>query len=143
MVQVVDKIEQFSGEYRFLSNFYPSTIVYEDITYPTVEHAYQAAKTDDFTLKKIISLLPTAADAKKFGKSITLRKDWENIKFSVMLKLVTLKFQDEQLKKQLLATGNAQLIEGNWWGDRYWGVCRGEGQNQLGLILMTVRDSLK
>lgn len=137
-------IDQFDGAYRFLSNFCFCTIDMGDgLIYPSVEHAFQAAKTDDMNERRRIANMPTAAQAKRAGRRVTLRPNWDSIKRDVMLELVRMKFNDNpDLAAELIATGNATLIEGNWWGDTYWGVCRGVGQNHLGRILMTVREDL-
>lgn len=137
-------INNFEHEFAFLSNFYDSPIVHEGIRYPTVEHYYQAMKTEDLQVRKRISRLPHPAMAKKFGRTVELRKDWENVKLDVMRDGLLLKFSThENLRKLLLETGVAKLVEGNTWGDIYWGVCRGRGQNHLGRLLMQVRTVLR
>lgn len=134
-------IDKFEGAYAFLSNFSPNEIHYGGIKYPTVEHAYQAAKTLDIELRKEISKLPTPNLAKKAGRRIVLRKNWEQLKVTFMRSFLVLKFQDEFLMKKLKATGDSILIEGNWWGDTFWGICKGAGQNKLGKALMEIRDA--
>lgn len=136
-------IESFSGEHRFLSNFWPSPIKVRGMMFPTVEHAYQAIKTTDEAIRKEISELPTPGKAKRFGKTLTLRSDWEIIKLKVMEALVTAKFKNKKLRAQLLSTGDEIIQEGNLWGDTFWGVCRGKGENHLGQILMKVRAELR
>lgn len=136
------RIDSFSGEFRFLSNFYPATVTYDDETYPTIEHAYQAAKTTNAGLRKLIRLSSSASAAKRLGQTVPLRPDWERIKVMVMLDLVRQKFQDADLRTKLLATGSADLIEGNTWNDTFWGVCLGVGKNFLGKILMQVRAEI-
>ena len=136
-------IGRFEGEYEFLSNFWPSLIVLDRITYPTVEHAYQAAKADDRWERERMAALPTAGAAKRAGRKVALRPDWERVKVGIMEDLVRRKFADPGLAEPLLATGKAELVEGNTWNDRFWGVCRGEGRNELGKILMTVRAELR
>jgi N-glycosidase YbiA len=136
-------IDSFQGEYRFLSNFWPAEVVFEGITYPTAEHAYQAAKSLDPIDRQRIAVSPTPAEAKRAGRALKPREDWETAKFDVMERVVRDKFtRHADLRTQLLTTGDAQLIEGNTWGDRVWGVYQGEGENRLGLILMKVRDEL-
>lgn len=138
-------IEAFEGKYRFLSNFYPCKVKYQGIYYPTVEHGFQACKS---LLKKDrlrIGKLPTAAAAKQAGRKLKLRKDWETYKEVIMYNFLKQKFKWEKnpiLAGKLKDTGDAKLIEGNWWGDIYWGVCDGKGQNRLGVLLMKVRDGL-
>ena len=136
-------INSFSKENRFLSNFHFSPVLYDGYNYLTVEHAYQAAKTIDQIERYQIQTTPKAAEAKFFGQKVTLRDDWECVKIAVMSELVLQKFAAwPKLRKKLLATGNAELIEGNHWGDTFWGVCKGKGHNNLGKILMDVRDIL-
>lgn len=135
-------IDSFSGEYRWLSNFWPVEVEYEAIVYPSTEHAYQAAKTLNTELRQIIAALPTAAQSKKAGAKVDIREDWEEVKVSVMLDLLHLKFQHPDLAQKLIDTGDALLVEGNYWGDRFWGVCRGEGRNILGNLLMRVRKEI-
>jgi N-glycosidase YbiA len=141
-VKVIDKFD--GTENRFLSNFYPAAVTLDGVTYPTVEHAYQAAKTFDLSDRQRILNCPPPNIAKKIGRKVKARSDWEQVKVEVMTDLVRQKFTDHpELKAQLLATGDATLVEGNWWGDRFWGVCNGEGQNYLGRILMDVRKELQ
>jgi ribA/ribD-fused uncharacterized protein len=137
------RISEFQGEYRFLSNFWPATVEYEGITYPTSEHAYQAAKTLDANDRRRIAAMATPSEAKKAGRALKLRTDWDTAKFRVMEDVVRDKFtRHSDLAAKLLATGDALLEEGNAWGDRVWGVYQGQGENRLGLILMKVRTEL-
>jgi ribA/ribD-fused uncharacterized protein len=135
-------IEVFDGEYRFLSNFHPSVIVYEGIEYPTVEAAYQAAKFDNATDKVRMAALPSPGAAKRMGKMTQLPVDWEEKKISVMRDLLRLKFQDPELRAKLLETGTSRLVEGNTWGDTFWGICDHRGMNHLGELLMELREEL-
>lgn len=136
-------IDKFRGKYWFLSNFYESSIEDENITYPTVEHYFQAQKTLNREEKLKIAKATKPAKAKKMGRQVKLRKDWEDIKLQVMEKALRLKFQDSTLRKKLIATGDEELVEGNPWGDRYWGVCNGSGKNNLGKLLMKIRKELQ
>lgn len=135
-------IDKFDGQYRFLSNFYPCTIEYEGILYPSVEHAYQAAKTFDVRQKARIALAVTPGKAKAMGQGVRMLRGWDDIKVEVMYHLLLLKFQDVNLRVLLKGTGDALLVEGNWWGDAFWGVCKGVGENMLGNLLMLVRSEL-
>lgn len=135
-------VSAFSGEYRFLSNFWPARIAYEGIEYPSTEHAYQAAKTLDVGYRNFVAGLSTAAQAKRAGKAAQLRSDWEQVKLQVMEDVLRLKFTDPDLAARLTATRGRELIEGNTWGDRFWGVCGGRGENHLGKLLTKIRDSL-
>lgn len=136
-------IDSFSGAYHFLSNFSAAEVWLDGMSFPTVEHAYQAAKTFDIRARVKIQHADTPNEAKKLGRKVTLREDWEEVKDEVMYKLLRQKFsQHPTLSQQLVATGDQQLMEGNWWGDRYWGVCRGQGKNMLGVLLMQVRTEI-
>lgn len=136
-------INQFQGHYRFLSNFWPAEVVFEGHTYPSVEHAYVAAKTLSHT-ERFTFMDPAIrpGDVKRMGRKLHLREDWEEVKLGIMEDLVRQKFSKSPLKEMLLMTGDQELIEGNTWGDTFWGVCRGKGQNHLGKILMKVRGEL-
>lgn len=138
-------VEEFRGKYRFLSNFYPLVlgVVLDGETYRTVEHAYQAAKTLNTNERTAIRVLSKPGEAKRSGRKVKIRRDWEAIKEGVMLDLVRQKFADKSLAALLLGTGNAELVEGNEWGDTFWGKCAGVGQNKLGKILMQVREELR
>jgi ribA/ribD-fused uncharacterized protein len=133
----------WTGPYRWLSNFHVSPIWYEGITYASTEHAYQAAKTLDVEKRKEVLRL-TCAEAKRWGRQVLLRSDWEDIKLQVMMDVCWYKFTVHgDLMKLLLETGDAELVEGNTWGDTYYGVCNGVGENNLGKILMQIRDELR
>lgn len=143
-------IDKFDGKYRFLSNFYYSPITLNDITYPTVEHAFQAYKTLNINKRKQISKLRTPGEAKRAGRRVKLREDWEERKITIMYNFVKKKFSNHpHLRGMLLATGDALLIESNWWHDNFWGNCYCDkcrdnlGKNNLGKILMQIRDELK
>lgn len=139
-------IWQFEGKHRFLSNFYPAQVCYEEQWYPAVEHAYQAAKTLDKDIRLAIAGLEKAGDAKRYGNGhkVQLREDWETIKLHLMYGLVMQKFiRHRELATMLLSTGDSYLEEGNYWRDTYWGVCNGVGYNHLGLILMDVRHHVR
>ncbi len=137
-------IDKFVGENRFLSNFGPGEIEYEGEVYLTSEHFYQAAKTIDDEEQKFVRLAPTPGEAKKRGKKITLRDDWDKVKDGIMRKALRLKFeQNPELAQKLLDTGDQELIEGNTWGDVEWGVCFGTGQNKLGLMLQERRTAMQ
>jgi len=140
-------ITRFKGQFDFLSNFYESPIEYEGISYPTVEHAFQAAKTQDFETRQQIAKMQSPGKAKAAGNRNGIIKDfdhveWELRKDEVMEELLRLKFQNPELKAPLVQTGSAKLIEGNTWGDTYWGVdvVTGEGANKLGVILEGIRS---
>lgn len=145
------KIESFSGENRFLSNFWPVQVELEGETYPSTEQAYKAAKTLDKEVRnKIREFIPNKRELEEQIKEVLddaiIRPDWtDDMRLQVMESLLNQKFdgRDLDLQKRLLDTGDVELIEGNTWGDTFFGVCNGVGENHLGKILMKVRDSLK
>lgn len=137
-------INSFSGPHHFLSNFYGADVWLDGMCYPSTEHAYQASKTFDIRWRRTIQLAATPNDAKRLGRKAPLREEWEEVKLTIMYRLVRQKFrQHHTLSEWLLQTGDTELIEGNWWGDTYWGVCRGVGENNLGKTLMRVRSELQ
>ena len=147
----MSSVLSFSGTYRFLSNFYPAPLHITDELllpgesplWPSTEHAYQAFKSKDPEFRKSVRA-GTAGEAKKLGRRAVLRPGWEQIKVPLMVYLALAKFtQHEDLRQQLLATGDIELVEGNTWGDRFWGVCDGQGSNMLGRTLMLVRTVLR
>jgi ribA/ribD-fused uncharacterized protein len=133
----------FFGRYAFLSNFHPSPIEVDGSVYPTVEHAFQAAKTTDPAKAREIRKAKKPGDAKRLGRKVRLREDWEQVKDSIMYELLKKKFKDDSLKRGLLATKDEYLEETNTWKDTYWGVCDGKGSNKLGHLLMKVRSELQ
>jgi ribA/ribD-fused uncharacterized protein len=145
-----DVITAFRGEHYFLSNFYPSPVDYEGMAYPTVEHAYQAAKTADVAIRQKVQQAKTPAAAKAMGKKIPQPPDWRSYNLQLMEDLILQKFtRYPDLRELLLATGTAELIEGNTWNDRFFGMTQdkktGEwhGHNELGKMLMRVREKLR
>jgi ribA/ribD-fused uncharacterized protein len=142
---VQTKIESFTGEYSFLSNFYPAPVFILGSMARTVEHGYQAAKTLNIQERNLILACKTAGQAKKLGKRVTLREDWEKVKVKIMRELVRQKFALPSMTQKLLRTGAAELIESNYWHDTFWGVdeVTGIGENHLGKILMQIREELK
>ena len=137
----MDDIESFSGDYRWLSNFHPCKIKYGDLVYPSVEHAYQAAKVPPDGRLAFLGI--TASQAKHLGRRKACVPHWYNWKVSVMRELLQLKFAPgSPLAGRLTATAPAKLVEGNSWDDTFWGVCRGQGQNMLGQLLMQQRQRL-
>ena len=142
-------IVEFDGDYAFLSNFYPSPIYHDGITYPTNEHFFQGMKTLDINERKAIAAAETPGLAKRMGRNVKLRPDWEKIKVDVMRLGLILKFTDAELAEKLIATGDEELVEGNWWHDNTWGNChctecsRKGGRNLLGMLLMEVRKELQ
>jgi ribA/ribD-fused uncharacterized protein len=153
---MTEAITKFSGEYHFLSNFFPASIVLSFLhegkrhrfIMPSVENAYQASKIASSTPDRVVRVRAfvdfTAGEAKRVGRSVDLRKDWEKIKIPLMHAFLRQKFSHPNLREKLLATGDAKLIEGNFWNDCFWGVDSktGLGDNHLGKTLMRVRSEL-
>ena len=154
------EIREFRGEYAWASNFFAHPMTWAGFDIATLEHGYQLDKalpdaTGIFpgpdghpvtmTWRQAVAQAPTPAAAKRLGEQLPLRPDWEQRKVKVMAALLKRKFRDPALRAKLLATGNAKLIEGNRWGDRFWGVDlrTGEGQNMLGRLLMAIRRQLQ
>jgi len=137
-------IYKFQGEHRFLSNFYliPDGIEYEGILYPTVEHGFQAAKSDNVDVRRAIAQESTPSLAKSAGQKVSLRDDWNKLRIPIMGELLCIKFNKEPFRLMSMNTYPDELIEGNNWGDRFWGVCDGEGKNWLGELLMEIREQL-
>ena len=133
-------IDKFDGEYAWLSNFYDAPVIYNGRRYLNSESAFQAAKCPGRE-QEFENLKP--GQAKRLGRRIGLRQDWDAVKDGIMYEVCAQKFlQNPALLRKLIDTGNEELIEGNTWGDRYWGVCDGIGKNHLGKILMKLRDEL-
>lgn len=150
----MNKIYDFRGEYAWLSNFYPSHIVYGVYAFPTVEHAFQYTKQATDNGRAAVMWIPsgptfhdrrmtTPGEAKRAARRHPMRADWETIKIGVMHDLLRLKFCDPGLRSMLLATGDADLVEGNTWNDNFWGVCNGWGENHLGRLLVLVRNEIR
>lgn len=141
-IKIIDRFIKENG-YEFLSNFYPSIIRFDGLLYPTVEHAYQASKTIDQNLRKIISKISNPIETKKIGKTLKLRENWEEIKVDIMKNLIREKFHNPFLGYLLIKTGNNKLIMKNFWNDKFWGIYNGIGENWLGRILEEVRAEVQ
>ena len=134
-------IESFKGEYSFLSNFYPAPLFVFGRLFLNSEAAFQSQKCPQ-RVSEFTTL--TAGEAKRLGRQVPLQEEWESVKDYIMFQCVQSKFvQNPELALKLVETGESHLVEGNTWGDRYWGVCNGVGNNKLGLTLMTVRTICK
>jgi hypothetical protein len=113
----------------------------DGMEFSSVEHAYVAAKTMDMGVRKKIQCIGTPGACKRFGRNVVIRADWDDIKLVVMEELLAQKFsRGTSLANRLDSTGSCQIIEGNTWGDTFWGVCGGTGHNHLGRLLMKVRE---
>lgn len=144
-----------SIEHRFLSNFYVIDVEFRGVVYPSSEHAYMSAKSDE-TVEidgskypwKYFCANPKVTPSKVKGESrfVTLVENWDQIKVQVMYECLVSKFSKEPLRSRLLETGLQNIQEGNWHGDRFWGVDLREnpniGENNLGRLLMLIRDEL-
>lgn len=138
----MEPITSFSDDYRFLSNFWYVDVKFDNIVYPTVEHAYQAAKSDDKNIRRSFVDYETPGKAKRAGSELVLRHNWKEVRESVMFYLLRQKFEVPYLREKLMATKGRELIEGNVWNDTFWGQCPvGVGENKLGKILMGIRDN--
>lgn len=143
-------IGEFRGNTKWLSNFYLTPVRFEGIIYPSSEHAYQAAKTLDMGKRREIAALKKCGDAKRVGRDLALRDDWEEVRLNVMECVVRDKFRrNPYLTEKLLSTGTVGLREGNDWCDNFWGNCFCEkcrnitGRNHLGILLMMIRNELR
>ena len=147
------EIRGFFGDYQFLSNFQPATVLLDGIAYSCVENAYKAAKYPSDQRAYFLTCTPYRAVA--YERDTHAAKmppsDWDLCKVAVMHGLIAQKFDPKAnpvLAQRLLATGSRYLEETNWWHDTFWGVHRtnlteaGAGQNTLGQLLMTVRESI-
>jgi ribA/ribD-fused uncharacterized protein len=139
------EINSFTDRYRFLSNFYRSNIMHKGLIFPTVEHAYQWEKMITPEDKQRVYAATTPGEAKRIARRSAVRPDWDKTKNGVIVKdsimegLLNLKYDIYKIERKLLATKDAILIEGNTWGDTYWGVCNGVGLNKLGIMTMQIR----
>ena len=143
-------IRSFKDYYSFLSNFYQSKFMIDDITFPTVEHFYQFKKTHNYDDALSLLKIDNPGKVKRISRSLPMRHDWDNIKRFVMATGVYEKFsQNLDLRNKLISTYPAYLLEGNTWHDNYWGHCSCDKcinknhYNILGTILMSVRKELK
>lgn len=135
-----DAITTFKGDYFYLSNFYVVPVFYQGIRFESSEAAFQAAKCPE-RMRDFCGLNPQMS--KRLGRHVELRPDWDDVKYDVMYQVCKAKFlQNKSLAKKLIETGNAELVEGNTWGDKIWGVCDGVGENHLGKTLMRIREEL-
>lgn len=139
---MTQSINGFFGEHRFLSNFWHAEFELRGLTFPTAEHCYQAAKTIDLVSLSRVMRASSPAAAKRIGQQIRIRPDWDQVKLDFMGQILRAKFALPHLAERLRATGDAHLEETNTWGDTYWGVCNGRGENHLGRLLMEIRKEI-
>jgi len=136
-------ITSFSGKYRFLSNMFVCLLIDDEGNeFKSSEHYYHFHKVIDMSEKQEIQSAKNPMTAKILGRKCKLRYNWDEIKEKVMEDGLRLKFKNKYLKRKLLKTYPLELIEGNYWGDVYWGKVNGKGQNKLGKLLMKIRDEM-
>jgi len=140
-------INEFKGDYRWLSNFEAVTITIDGVSYPSVEHAYMSYKSNDPEWKKFcMDANNTAGDVKKKSREVKLVDNWDNLKFTVMSLCLTKKYEQEPFRSRLIKTGTQNIVEGNYFGDTIWGVdlkyTPNIGENHLGRMIMKVREDL-
>jgi len=138
----MNAIKGFFGSYRFLSNFWPCTVEFEGLVYPSSEAAFQAQKTVEQEERQVFTRLSAGA-AKRRGREVRCRGGWDDVRLDVMYRVLRAKFADPSLARRLVDTGDAYLEETNYWRDVFWGVFQGRGENNLGLLLMVVRAELQ
>jgi ribA/ribD-fused uncharacterized protein len=128
------------GNIQWLRNDYYKDLEIGGIIYPTLEHAYQAAKAKDRNVKNKIRCAPTIREARKIGKE-TIQIDMFD-REEVMTMLLRKKFADKELGKLLADTGNQPIVmEGH---DDFWGTGKDSfGQNVLGIILESIRGEIQ
>lgn len=147
------RIDRFTGVYEFLSNFAPARVHVliggKFVAVPTLEHAFQAYKSPHDDERREVAECATARDAKFLGQKISRMASWEEVKIPIMLGLLREKFSRPKLRRELIFTGDAELIEGNHWHDNFWGDCTCHacsdhpGENWLGKLLMRVRRDIR
>lgn len=137
------KITEFKGEEKWLSNFVLCEVALDGVFYPTVENAYQAAKTVIPYQREFFTVC-SSAEAKKRGKTVDIRPDWHIVREQIMENLLRQKFAQPKFAKKLIETGTMEIEEGNYWSDEFWGIClrTNRGQNKLGKIIMKIRSEI-
>lgn len=140
-----EDILQFQGKYRWLSNFSNCVIVYNNVLYRSVEHAYMSAKSNNITWKEFCQNTEEARLVKVASKKIKLIDNWDSIKVDIMYECLLQKYKQEPYKMLLLNTGDCYIQEGNNWKDTFWGVdlLTGKGKNMLGVLIMKIRDEIR
>lgn len=144
------KFSHTRGEYGCFSNFTKAKIEIDGLEFTSSEAAWQAFKTTDITERKLFCNMTPAA-AKRAGRRLKLRADWEKVKYQLMVEVLRAKFnQHEKMREKLLSTGDEELVEDTTgWHDNIWGDCSCEkckqvvGKNLLGKALMQVREELR
>lgn len=149
--------DDFAGpnRHRFLSNFYVGEPLYVrelgDESYATGEHLFAALKASNVHDHARVRDAATPGEAKRLGRGVQLRDNWEQMKYDAMRLVLRVKFAVNRPEAELLLqTGDALLVEGTHWNDRVWGVDMrrdstvvGLGRNWLGTLLMSRRAELR
>lgn len=139
-------IRRFKGRYKWLSNFYPCEILFQDKVFPSVEHAYMSAKNPDPEWQAFCTDFSVPArKIKEMSRSLELVENWYDIRISVMRECLREKFSQEPFRSLLLETGEEFIQEGTYWGDTFWGVDipTNVGENHLGRLIMEIREALR
>lgn len=137
-----NRIDSFSGQFSFLSNFHGGPVTIGGFTFQTSEHAYQALKATNYDDFMKVANCGSPGEAKRMGRKIAINPDWENCKVDTMRVVLVAKFSKPHLRDLLASTNPSYLEEGNTWGDTFWGVCGGKGENHLGKLLMEIRSTI-
>lgn len=135
-------IDRFTGRYHFLSNFYRRAFLMGGVVWPSAEHAYQAMKCADTEDVVRVRTARSPGQAKAIGRRVRIRPHWDAIRVGMMHLVLRAKFEDEEMARRLVATDPEELVEGNDWGDTFWGRVDGVGENHLGRQLMVIREGL-
>lgn len=135
-------IGSFRNEYAFLSNMYPCRVLYDGIMYSNAEAAFQAQKCVDEKQKEAFAKL-SGIEARKMGRTMPMRSDWNSVRVGIMGAVIHAKFFQNHELAQKLVNIDGDIAENNTWGDTFWGICNGRGENMLGRILMNTRDFLE
>lgn len=125
-------------EFFFLSNMFPCEIEYKGYKFKSAESAFQAQK-DLSRTSEFVNL--EGKEAKRLGRKVTLRSDWESVKVDIMEEILRIKFSNQELAKKLKSV-NQPIVEDNTWHDTFWGVCNGKGKNMLGKLLEKIKRDL-
>ena len=137
-------IKEFKKEFSFLSNFFiHKEISYDGLRSDNVEALFQAMKAFSRFDAIQIAGCSSPSEAKRLGRQIKMKPNWDSIKVGIMKEILIEKFRIPKLRQKLLDTGSEYLQEGNWWGDTFWGVCKGVGDNNLGKLLMEIRQEIR
>ena len=142
-------IRAFNNQYKWLSNFSPVALRVNGLSFPTLEHAYQAYRATNEEDREKIRTALTPGQAKRIAHSVEQDPEFPARRVEIMTKLLEAKFRKPKLKAKLKATGKQELVEGNNWHDNFYGNCLCRpcatitGHNMLGKLLMKIRDEVE